>query len=1836
MRYLLVIFFALTVIKGVSQTTYYLTTSGGSYTSEKWVSITTGINGTGTQVWGQGNGTYSNGAGLLTDEAIDLTGYEGQTLYLNCYDKYDDSWDGTVYVLEETTSGPTIINNGGASPSDGSNDDASSSWEGTSSSNHAGELETSEAFTIPAICSAPASQASNISFSNIGLNQMDISWTRGDGDSLLVIAKAASAPSDPDLATHYSVSSTYGSGSSVGGGYAIYKGTGTSVTLTGLTAGTTYHFNVYEYNETGVCYNLDELTGSQSTLSYDGDSQASASASLTAGGTISSVNNDELGEAMDVFNFVIQDQASGDGTATKITTIRIVPGASNTADWTDHIQGALLSYNGSSVTLSSTDITDNYIDFNISSGNLDITDGETSLEAMVQIYLNSSNLSDGDVLQFMIDADNHGWTADASGSGFSSNFGTDISSNTFLVEVIATTLNFSQQPSNTVLNNSMSPAVTVETIDANGNRDIDYSGSIDITSTGTLSGTTVTQSLSSGLATFSTLTHTATGTALTLNAERNGTNDWDITSNTFDITLTPDVCADAIDILGVTATADLTAATQEDVSTNYISMGNGVTFANCNNTGHSAYIHSDFKDLWYKIDIADGADEFTVTISGSSCNVAVIPYTGSCGSLTIMDISGSSSTNTCSGGAAPFINGSGSFRFYDNGQTDIADASTGTIYLRVMGHDNGADNSAPWCDSQSPCAFTITASSPQANDVCSDALDINATTASGNIALAAADSETSPDLNGVSCNGSSMSTSEEDLWYSFTTPATGKYYFDLDVDFTGTEDDLYMVLEDYCSSGNSPLECFTISSDGSLSYTDNDLSASNTYHIRVAKPTGSIASSFDLTGQIVAKNNTCSAFEGLITDYNLSSSRTADFSYSSASGTTLPGGGSDASTKDLFYNFTSNSATIHGTVMYSGKVDISLSNISSGNYTLAVYKRDALYSPCGSLTSNLVAYQTGINTNGTYTLCTDITEGDYLVRLIQTAGTDEAVTISATPGAAVPLNAEGDYLANNTSSAQTTFDITTNSFTNEDFDLDNDGCEATTLSDNGNHITDTGKDLWYTFMTPADPGCDPTVSQLVEGISIILTSSATTGYINLELYTAIDDAAYVDEASVANGSGFAYFYDLQPSTRYYLRVEESLTLNNSQFNISAVWTNPIPCYDTGATAYDISGDFSNGPCPRDGSMTVYSMQGANAELDTDEDVWLKFTQPDNADEESFTHIRLNNVSPNFYQMEVELYEGVNDLPATKIAESPDMTSTSVYDEVFINIGNLEAGTTYFIRIVLREAASKTDNVQFNLCIFDDNGGHFNIACPSTSDGNIALTSAVECDGLAGVDGDCNLTYRINLTPITPSAWYRIEVLANEEIETPQLYGQGSILSDYDNPCNRSGVGNQVVSSGDISSPSSECSGASYGKWVAVNLIGSSSWESNIYNLWVGATAASGCLGLDLCEVNFIGPFGSQADAENGDINDVNSLYCAFFDYGDLDDGANTYPETYGIYDDENGDSYPDNGVWLGNTIDSENSGLGNADATGDDTGDGSDDEDGLTVLTQGTPGGTAEFRVVGNAVNAGTTVHVGMWIDWDSDGFESDEFYTGSGVSNSPVNIDITVNVPVTFNAGDEAKIMLKAGLSAFAFSDASGNVLNGEVEGHIISFNDAVLPIELVEFKAENNGEYNIISWQTASEENTDYFVVQRSRDGLHFEDLKIIPAAGFSNHLIDYQIIDKMPYNTTYYRLKNVDTDGEFGYSKIEVVEAELNNELLAFNIYPNPVDGNEVNLVVNNASSKQVVLTYMDLLGKTITSQPVNVIANEVYQTMISLPALESGTYLVHISANGEQQVMQLIIH
>lgn len=122
----------------------------------------------------------------------------------------------------------------------------------------------------------PSTQASGVNFTSVDPTGMTVNWARGNGDGVIVLMRQGSAvATDPTDGTYttYSANTAFGSGSAIESAYIIYKGTGTSAAVTGLTASTTYYVAVYEYQGTvdtsgvnqGTNYKPSAATGSQAT-----------------------------------------------------------------------------------------------------------------------------------------------------------------------------------------------------------------------------------------------------------------------------------------------------------------------------------------------------------------------------------------------------------------------------------------------------------------------------------------------------------------------------------------------------------------------------------------------------------------------------------------------------------------------------------------------------------------------------------------------------------------------------------------------------------------------------------------------------------------------------------------------------------------------------------------------------------------------------------------------------------------------------------------------------------------------------------------------------------------------------------------------------------------------------------------------------------------------------------------------------------------------------------------------------------------------------------------------------------------------------------------------------------------------------------------------------------------------------------------------------------------------------------------------------------------------------------------------------------------------------------
>nr|WP_295925531.1 Ig-like domain-containing protein [uncultured Dyadobacter sp.] len=123
-------------------------------------------------------------------------------------------------------------------------------------------------------------------------------------------------------------------------------------------------------------------------------------------------------------------------------------------------------------------------------------------------------------------------------------------------------------------------------------------------------------------------------------------------------------------------------------------------------------------------------------------------------------------------------------------------------------------------------------------------------------------------------------------------------------------------------------------------------------------------------------------------------------------------------------------------------------------------------------------------------------------------------------------------------------------------------------------------------------------------------------------------------------------------------------------------------------------------------------------------------------------------------------------------------------------------------------------------------------------------------------------------------------------------------------------------------------------------------------------------------------------------------------------------------------------------------------------------------------------------------------------------------------------------------------------------------------------LPVRLIVFDVHRNDAYAILDWSTSGEIDSDHFQVERSSDMQAWTAIGEQKAAFSSNARLDYQFVDSLPASgLNYYRLKMVDTDSSFSYSRVRSVHFP---ELSWAEIFPNPVD-DQLYVVIRNPKVK-----------------------------------------------------------
>jgi hypothetical protein len=190
-------------------------------------------------------------------------------------------------------------------------------------------------------------------------------------------------------------------------------------------------------------------------------------------------------------------------------------------------------------------------------------------------------------------------------------------------------------------------------------------------------------------------------------------------------------------------------------------------------------------------------------------------------------------------------------------------------------------------------------------------------------------------------------------------------------------------------------------------------------------------------------------------------------------------------------------------------------------------------------------------------------------------------------------------------------------------------------------------------------------------------------------------------------------------------------------------------------------------------------------------------------------------------------------------------------------------------------------------------------------------------------------------------------------------------------------------------------------------------------------------------------------------------------------------------------------------------------------------------------------------------------------------------------------------------------------------------------------LPVKLVSFSGKLMNNTTYLTWVTANEINNSHFEIERSVNGVNFENIGKVNGAGNSNKTIKYQFLDKNliinnMQNVVYYRLKQIDFDGKFEYTHTIAVtlnENDLdNNNSLA--IMPNPFQ-NFIQLNFTSKLNTAVMVTITDALGREVFVKTIDATMGNNEFAITDIAPLQSGIYFVKINGNGiENKIVKLL--
>ncbi|MBS1743509.1 MAG: T9SS type A sorting domain-containing protein [Bacteroidetes bacterium] len=192
-----------------------------------------------------------------------------------------------------------------------------------------------------------------------------------------------------------------------------------------------------------------------------------------------------------------------------------------------------------------------------------------------------------------------------------------------------------------------------------------------------------------------------------------------------------------------------------------------------------------------------------------------------------------------------------------------------------------------------------------------------------------------------------------------------------------------------------------------------------------------------------------------------------------------------------------------------------------------------------------------------------------------------------------------------------------------------------------------------------------------------------------------------------------------------------------------------------------------------------------------------------------------------------------------------------------------------------------------------------------------------------------------------------------------------------------------------------------------------------------------------------------------------------------------------------------------------------------------------------------------------------------------------------------------------------------------------------VIGANGGPVPVKLTTFKAVLFNKNGLLTWSTESELNSDYFIVERSIDGVHFEARGKVAGNGTTSFTHNYSYTDVLNTNASvvYYRLKIVDVDAKYGFSKTVAIKLSGSLDINDFNVYPNPFIS-DIKVTVTATEDQMASFRVISFDGKEMINRKVSLQSGTNIVVLTDFGRIAKGNYILEVTTSTDKFIKKII--